>query len=252
MNECNELLNELKFFGMKASLEHRLAEARRSSLDCKEFFSLMLEDEKLYRINRKSEMLRKRAKFNNRTYLEEFSTENNRGITKSMIKHFKSLYFIDTFEHLIFVGATGTGKSFLAQAIGHEACASGYEVLFISMNRLFKEIELADAQGIYLSYLNRLKNRVKILILDDFGLRNYSHREATILYEILEDRYRKNSLIVTSQMDPRGWKSLIEDKVIAEAILDRLVAAADVIHIKGSSFRRNHKKKRVEKGVKRT
>ena len=150
------------------------------------------------------------------------------------------------------MGATGTGKSFLAQAIGHEACASGYEVLFISMNRLFKEIELADAQGIYLSYLNRLKNRVKILILDDFGLRNYSHREATILYEILEDRYRKNSLIVTSQMDPRGWKSLIEDKVIAEAILDRLVAAADVIHIKGSSFRRNHKKKMVEKGVKRT
>ena len=142
------------------------------------------------------------------------------------------------------MGATGTGKSFLAQAIGHEACASGIEVFFISTNRLFKEIEIADAQGAYLTYLNRLKNRVKILILDDFGLRNYTHREATILYEILEDRYKKCPIIITSQIDPRGWMNLIKDKVIAEAILDRLVATADIIHAKGKSFRTNYKKKK--------
>ena len=168
--------------------------------------------------------------------------EENRGITRSMIRNFKSLYFVDSFENLIFVGATGTGKSFLAQAIGHEACSCGIEVCFISVNRLFKEIEQAEAQGTYLSYLNRLKNRVSVLILDDFGLRNYTHHEANILYEILEDRCQRGSVIVTSQTDPRGWKTLIEDQVIADAIFDRLTATAEIIHVKGASFRKNKKR----------
>ena len=242
IKETNDLLNELKFFGMKASLDHRMAEAKNASMDFEEFFCLMLEDEKLYRINRRSETLRKRAKFNERVYLEQYRNEEDRGVSKSTIKNFKSLYFVDSFENLIFVGATGTGKSFLAQAIGHEACSCGIEVCFIAVNRLFKEVELADKQGNYLSYLNRLKNRVRILVLDDFGLRNYSHHEANVLYDILEDRCQKGSVIVTSQIDPRGWKTLIEDQVIAEAIYDRLTATAEIIHVKGSSFRKKKKK----------
>ena len=88
--------------------------------------------------------------------------------------------------------------------IGHKACAIGVEVCFISINYLFKEIEIADKQGVYLSYLNRLKNRVNLLILDDFGLRSYTHKEANILYAILEDRYQKAPVIKSSQVDPRG------------------------------------------------
>ena len=105
-------------------------------------------------------------------------------------------------------------------------CYGDRGFFYFSKSPFKKKLKMADAQGIYLSYLNRLKNRVKILILDDFGLRNYSHKEANILYEILEDRYQKSPVIVTSQIDPRGWADLIEDKVIAEAILDRLVACA--------------------------
>lgn len=241
--ELNGILNELKFYGMKESLMHRLGEAQNASLTHDEFLTLMLEDEKLYRRNRRCEMLRKRAKFNGKAYLENFDIEDKRGISKATIKQFKSLYFINTSENIIFVGGTGVGKSFLAQAIGHEACAMGVEVFFISINRLFKEIEIADNQGVYLSYLNRLKNRVKLLIFDDFGLRKYTHKEANILYEILEDRYQKAPVIITSQVDPRGWSSLIEDKVIAEAILDRLTASAHVIEIKGTSYRARHKNK---------
>ena len=214
MNEIDGMLNELKFFGMKNSLAHRLGEAETSSLTHDEFLTLMLEDEKLYRRNRRCEMLKKRAKFSSKAYLEDFDPTNKRGISKTIIKQFKSLYFINANENLVFVGGTGVGKSFLAQAIGHEACAMGVEVFFISVNRLLKEIEMADAQGIYLSYLNRLKNRVKILILDDFGLRNYSHKEANILYEILEDRYQKSPVIVTSQIDPRGWAILSRTRLL--------------------------------------
>ena len=104
---------------------------------------------------------------------------------------------------------------------------------------------MAEAQGNYLSYLSRL-NKVRLLIMDDFGLRNYSHKEATIFYEILEDRYRKGSVIITSQVKPQGWSSLIEDKVIAEAILDRLMASSQTIDVKGESFRKSQGKKKVD------
>ncbi|MFP5387663.1 MAG: ATP-binding protein, partial [Bacteriovoracia bacterium] len=110
---------------------------------------------------------------------------------------------------------------------------------------LFREVEMAEAQGNYLSYLSRL-GKVRLLILDDFGLRNYTHKEATILYEVLEDRYRKGSVIITSQVKPQGWQTLFDDKVIAEAILDRLSASSQTIDVKGDSFRKGQGKKKID------
>lgn len=247
MNEAMELLNDLKFFGMKNSIDYRVNEAITANLSHQEFFTFLLEDENLYRKNKRTERLRKRAKFRDKFYLEDFKVEKKRGITKSMIEQFKSLYFIDNYENLLFIGGTGAGKSFLAQAIGQVACSAGIETFFISANRLFKEIEMAEAQGSYLTYMNRLSQRVKLLIIDDLGLRNYNHKEANILYEILEDRYRKGSVIVTSQVKAQGWKTLFEDEVIAEAILDRLTACAHIVDVKGDSFRGNQKvKKQLE------
>ena len=89
-----------------------------------------------------------------------------------------ALQFVKNRENIIFLGGTGVGKSFLAQAIGQEACAQGVEVFFIAANRLFKELEVAETQGTYLTYMNRLRKKVELLIIDDFGLRNYSHQEA--------------------------------------------------------------------------
>ncbi len=236
MIEADQLLTDLQFYGMKESFQYRLGEVTQSNLSHQQFFTFLLEDEKLYRRNKKTETLRKRAKFREIAHLEEFKIIATRGITKSLIQQFKTLFFIDGFQNLFFIGGTGAGKSFLAQAIGNECCASGYETLFIPVNRLFKEIDMAEAQGNYLSYLSRL-SKVRLLILDDFGLRNYTHKEATIFYEILEDRYRKGSVIITSQVKPQGWETLFEDKVIAEAILDRLMASSQTIDVKGESFR---------------
>lgn len=89
---------------------------------------------------------------------------------------------------------------------------------------------MVEEQGTYLSYMNRL-SKLKLLILDDFGLRKYSHKEATIFYELLDDLYRKGSVIITSQVMPKGWGSLFEDKVIGEAILDRLISNSKTIEI---------------------
>ncbi len=245
MIEAETLLNDLQFHGMKQSLHYRLGEVTQANLSHQQFFTFLLEDEKLYRKNKRSEMLRKRAKFRERAFLEEFNVDPKRGITKSLIQQFKTLFFIEGYQNLFFIGGTGAGKSFLAQAIGHEGCLSGHETLFISVNRLFKEIEMAEAQKSYLSYVAKL-SKVRLLILDDFGLRKYSHKEATIFYDILEDRYRKGSVIITSQVKPQGWSALFEDKVIAEAILDRLVASSQTIDVKGESFRGQHGKKKVD------
>lgn len=244
MNEVSNLLGKLKFHGMNNSIEYRITEAIESNLSHQDFFTFMLEDEHLYRRNKKCEMLRKRARFNSKCYLEDFYVDPKRGITKSKIQQLKNLSFLDNCENLLFIGGTGAGKSFLAQAIGHAACAVGVETFFISANRLFKEIEVAEIQGNYLTYMNRLKSRVRLLIIDDLGLRNYTHKEANILYEILEDRYRKGSVIITSQVKTMGWKSLFEDEVIAEAIIDRLTACAHIIDVKGDSVRGKEKTKK--------
>jgi DNA replication protein DnaC len=236
MIETEQLLNDLQFYGIKNAFQYRLSEAVQSNLTHQQFVTFLLEDEKLYRKNRKTETLRKRAKFKDIVHLEEFKVVATRGITRSLIQQFKTLFFVDGFQNLFFIGGTGAGKSFLAQAIGHECCAAGYDTLFIPINRLFREIEMAEAQGNYLSYLSRL-SKYRLIILDDFGIRSYSHKEATIFYEILEDRYRKGSVIITSQVRPQGWGALFADKVIAEAISDRLMASSQTIDVKGESFR---------------
>ena len=125
MNETMELLNQLKFFGIKESFEYRLSEAMESNLSYQDFLMVLLDDEHLYRRNKRSDMLRRRAKFKDRITLEEFKASVNRGVTKSMIQQLKSLSFVNNSENLIFVGGTGAGKSFLAQAVGHTACAGG-------------------------------------------------------------------------------------------------------------------------------
>tara|TARA_Y100000768_G_scaffold336938_1_gene278837 strand:- start:1695 stop:2447 length:753 start_codon:yes stop_codon:yes gene_type:complete len=243
MNEAINLLSDLKFTGMKESLDYRVTEAMQNNLAHTDFLLLLLEDENLYRKTKKSEMLRKRAKFNTYASLDEFKPGSKRGITKASVKQFKTLNFYQAKENLIFIGGTGAGKSFLAQAIGHEACAQCIETVFISVNKLFKELEVAEASGTYLNYVAKL-GRAKILILDDLGLRNYSHTEANILYDILEERYQKGSTIITSQVKTQGWKTLFEDEVIAEAIVDRLTACAHTIDVTGDSFRNNHAPKK--------
>ena len=245
------LLNELRFYGFKDALNYRLAEAIKSGQSHQDFLLTLLEDEKLYRRNKFSDKLRKRARFRDKLCLEDFEIKADRGLTKSLIQQLRSLYFVDHFENLVFVGGTGAGKSFLAQALGQTLCMNGIECLFLPANKLFKEVEAAEAQGNYLNYIARLGPKVKVLILDDFGLRNYTHKEASVLYEILEDRYRKGSVIITSQVRPQGWKALFEDQVIAEAILDRITACAHIIEVKGPTYRDNHRaKNKMDQGSK--
>ena len=240
MMEVQRHLASLRLLGMHESIDYRVTHATEAGLSYEDFLIGVLEDEIIYRKNKKSDRLKKRAKFRDDSYLEEFDYDPSRGITKASLKQWQSLHFLENNQNIILTGGTGAGKSFLASAIGNQCCKEGYETFFFSVNLLFEEVKAQKIAGRYLTFLNKFK-KVKVVIFDDFALRRYTHDEANVLYEILEEFYHKGSLILTSQIEPEGWKCLFEDEVIAEAILDRIISKSSRYKVKGPSYRRKNK-----------
>jgi len=234
--QANNIANELKLFGIHQNLEARAAEAVAHSLHPLEFLSLLLQDEKLYRKDRLSKSLTKRAKFRHQADMEDWDTSYERGLTKSKLKELSLLAFQKNKQNLIILGKTGEGKTQLAISIGRRACREGQSVGFLPVNLMFEEVLAARAAGKLLGYLHKL-NQTQMIILDDFGLRGYSHEEANVLVELLEGRVKKGPVIITSQVDPKGWHKLFEDPVIAEAIVDRMVNPSQRLQLKGGSYR---------------
>jgi DNA replication protein DnaC len=243
MRDLKNLLGELKLFGIREVIDFRLMEGAKAGLGYEDLLKLLIEDEQLHRMNAKAERLRKKATFKDTVLLADFDVSLKRGISKIMIKEFQTLNFLRGFENIIFVGATGVGKSFLAQAIGHAACMSGKESRFVPVNYLFELYRAAEKAGQVLSFLKKFST-YDVLILDDLGLRKFTHEEATLLYQVIEDRYQKGSTIVTTQIKVPGLKDLFDDQVMAEAIIDRLVATAHVIEVKDDNYRKKQAPKK--------
>lgn len=201
-----------------------------------DFLRLLLEDEVLYRKNLVTKRLMTRARFRSSADLENWDTSFDRGIHPAKLKELSLGSFCHNRENLILLGKTGEGKTHLAIGLGRRLCQQEIKVSFCSMNLFFEEVFSQKAAGRYLNFLRNF-NKAQTVILDDFGLRAYSHEEATILMDLLEERYGKGSLIVTSQIDPKGWLKLFEDPVIAESIVDRILNPSQKITLKGGSYR---------------
>ena len=236
------LAHELRLFGIHSGIERRAQEALSVSHHPLEYLRLVLEDEKQARLERTAKALTTRAKFRSDASLEEWDHSHERGLTKNQFRDIAMLGFYQNKENLLIVGSTGTGKTHLAISLGKKLCSENIGVQFFSVNLLFEECQAEKAAGKYLNLIRRLK-QVAVLILDDFGLRNYTHDEANTLLDLLEERYQKGSLIITSQVDPKGWGKLFEDPVIAEAITDRLKKPSRQLTLKGESYRDKLKSK---------
>jgi len=235
-DQVQTIAHSLRLFGIHAAFKRRAEEALAKSLHPLEFLRLLLEDEQLNRAERIGKMLITKAKFRSHADLEDWDQTFERGLPKPKFKELLCLSFLAHHENIILLGKTGEGKTHLAIALGRRLCTEGFSSAFLPMNFFFEEIQAEKAAGRYLPYLRKLV-KAKVLILDDFGLRAYSHEEATALMDLLEERYQKGSTIVTSQTDPKGWEKLFEDPVIAEAIVDRLVNPSQKITLKGGSYR---------------
>jgi DNA replication protein DnaC len=231
-----QLAWQLRLFGMHASYERRANEAVAQQLHPLEFLRLLLEDEILNRKERLAKTLTTRAKFRHAVDLEDWDTSFDRGLPRAKFKELVALSFVHNGENLLLFGKTGEGKTHLAISLGRRLCQEGFQTIFLPVNQFFEEVLAARAAGRYLAFLKHL-NKVRVLILDDFGLRGYTHEEATALVDVLEERYRKGVVIVTSQVDDKGWKKLFEDPVIAEAIVDRLTHPSEKLVLTGGSYR---------------
>lgn len=246
LDQIKNLSHQMRLFGIHAACDRRAAEAVSGQLHPLEFLRLILEDELLSRKDRASKTLTTKARFRFQADLEDWDMNFERGITRQKMKELSTLGFLHNRENLLLLGKTGEGKTHLAIAIGKRLCQEGHRTLFLPVNFLFEEIQAARAAGRYLPYLKTII-KTAALILDDFGLRNYTHEEATSLMDILEERYQKGVVLLTSQINPEGWLKLFEDPVIAEAIVDRLVHPSQKLVLKGGgSYREKLQKSKKD------
>jgi DNA replication protein DnaC len=234
--DIDKVARETGLFGIAANAEGRISQAKADQLSYEDFLIRLLDDERVYRKEKTTKALLTRAKFRHRYTLEDWDTSYDRGIAKAKLQELGSCLFYQNRENLIISGTTGTGKSHLAVALGRQLCHKGVATRFYTTNLFFEEVAAQRAAGRYLIFLKGIA-KVEAVVLDDFGLRKYSHEEATALMDLLEERYQRGVIILTSQVKPEGWKLLFEDPIIGEALLDRLQHPAQHIQLIGQSYR---------------
>jgi len=236
MHQLENKMRSLKLSGMLDTLELRLSQAQKDGLGFIEFLEFLLEDETQHRANKGMASRITKAHFEEEKSLEAFDFNFNPKLPTQYIHDLATCRFIERKESIIFCGPVGVGKTHLAQALGHQACRQGYNVFFTKANRLLSDLGGGRADD---TWERRLRHYLKpdLLILDDFALKEFTRTQAEDLYELIDQRYRSGSLLVTANRLPEDWYPLFPNPVIAESTLDRLVSRSHVITLTGKSYR---------------
>jgi DNA replication protein DnaC len=230
-------LRKMKFFGMFHAFKSALETGKTNDYTTDELLAHLVEAEWDDRHNRRIERQIFYAKFRYKASVEDVHYHADRSIDRNQIMRLADCTFISRFENLLVTGSTGIGKSYIASAIGYQACMLGYRVMYASTPKLFAKLKMAKADGSYLKEIAKIE-RQELLILDDFGIQPFDAQSRAALMEIIEDRHGKTSLIITSQLPVGKWYEVIGEKTIADAILDRIVHSAHRIELKGESMRK--------------
>jgi DNA replication protein DnaC len=239
-------MNEMKLFGMAKALEDRGLSGRHD-LSAEELLGLLVDDEYLYRKNNRLRRLLQNAKLKlPQACFEKIDYQHPRGLEKPAVLKLQSVEWLESSRNVLLTGPTGVGKSYLACAAGQWACRQGYSTLYSRWPRLLGDLYASRGEGAYLKHLERLV-RVKVLIIDDFGLHGLNDQERKDFLEIIEDRHMTGSTVITSQLPVKDWHEHIGEPTIADAILDRLLHVAYKIELKGESMRREQEKVRSSK-----
>lgn len=241
-----EQLKELKLQGMARSYEAVLQLPVNQHPESHHLIAQLSEAERQSRVQYKTQLYLKLSKLRYAGSLEEISYSASRNIVKEQILQLADCSYIDRSENILISGATGAGKSFLACALGHQACAMGYKTLYLNLNRFTEKIMVAKLDGSFVKLLNQL-DKVSLLILDDFGLAPMDQNTRLALLQILEDRYNKKSVVIASQLPINKWHEYIAEPTLADAIMDRLMANAHRFELKGESLRKKLIKNPPEK-----
>ena len=246
MNEQTlQKMRQMKFFGMVRAFQASMENSDLATLTADEMISMLIDSEWDDRNNRRIERQLRNARFRYKANVEQMHFDLDRNLDKNQLMRLSECTFIQKKENLLITGSTGIGKSFIASAIGNQACTLGYKVLYANAAKLFSKLKMAKADGSYIREIAKIE-RQDLLILDDFGLQPMDGSGRSILMEIVEDRHSNRSTIITSQLPVAQWYDVIGEQTVADAILDRIVHDAHRLNLTGESLRIRKKNKNDE------
>lgn len=241
MNEQTlQKMKQMKFYGMAMAFRTSMENGNMSQLTSDEVISMLIDSEWDDRNNRKIERQVHNARFRYKANMEQLHFDIDRNLDKNQMMRLAECAFVQRKENLLITGSTGIGKSYIASAIGNQACMLGYKVVYTNTAKLFSKLKMAKADGSYLREISKIE-RQDLLILDDFGLQPMDNHSRSVLMEIIEDRHGSRSTIITSQLPVVQWYEVIGEQTIADAILDRIVHDAYRLELKGESLRKRQK-----------
>jgi DNA replication protein DnaC len=232
-----EQMRELKLNGMLQSYQSQLELSVNHQLEGHEMIAHLVQAEKLNRSNVRLATLLQAAKLRFLAIPESIECNAARNLTKGQWSLLLEGTFVQQGETILITGSTGCGKSFVACALGYQACMLGIKTRYFNMNRLIEAVSMAKTEGSYLKFLNHLE-KIPLIIIDDFGLQALSKNMKLAILQIMEDRYAKKSLIVTSQLPVATWYDYLDEPTLADAIMDRMTAKCHRLELKGESRRK--------------
>lgn|SRR3990167_9879757 len=232
-----ENLRKLRLNGFAEALEMQIKNPASKELMFEERLAILVDHEISLRENRNLQIRLKKAKFKDRASVPDLIYSPERKIDRSLVLSLENCDWIKDCKNVLITGATGTGKSYLAEALAHAACLKGFSVLRVQIPRLLHELIAAKADGSYLSLQAKLA-KVELLLIDDFGIAPFSDEDRRSFLEIADERYNRKSIILTSQLPTDDWHQVIGDSTVGDAILDRLVHNAHRICLGGDSMRK--------------
>ncbi len=238
-------LRQLRLSGVLETLEARNRQAIDDKWSYQEFLSRILEDEVERRAQKQLQLRLRRGALNATKTLESFDFNFNPQLNRQQILELATCEYVRQKRNLLVCGPTGVGKTHLSQALAQAAARQGFDVLFTSVQKMLTHLNGGRADG---SLEKRLGNylRPDLLILDDFGLKSILPPGPEDLYDVINERYEKGSILLTSNRAPAEWPDLFQNPLLASAGLDRLLDRAEVVIIRGPSFRSKDRRNLLE------
>ena len=238
MDEITTFTKELRLPGMENCWRSLIETRRVDGMSLRDGLQLLLSAESEQRKENRNARLLKTAKFRYQATIMETQFDASRGLDKNRVMELATCAYIKGGIPVIITGPAGTGKSWLATVLGHQACMMGFKVRYYNIFKLFEQIAMARMEGTLTKFFNKIAD-TDLLIIDDFGVRSLDKQQMLDFLELMEDRHAMKSTIIVSQLPVANWYDMMKsNSTAADAILDRIVHTAQRFELKGESLRK--------------